>query len=181
MKKGYKEFELSTTSFEMRRQTLPLETSTRLVLTYNVLYLFIVRPSYLFLSFHTFLSLNSDLHLHPGESLPIPPLPSSSFRHTHIYTYTHTPPTIKKCLEKQETCVVFSLMCCCMSAKKTLALENLYLHVHSLFHRIPVYIDSDRNSTHTQEHSRHRSCKDRFHKETENRVNIAYNIKTHPR
>ena len=45
---------------------------------------------------------------------------------------------------------------------------NLYLHVHSLFHRILAYNDSDRNSTHIQEHTRHRSCKDRFHMETEN-------------
>ena len=44
---------------------------------------------------------------------------------------------------------------------------NLYLHVHSLFHRIPAYSDSDTNSTHIQGHSQHRSCKDRFYMETE--------------
>ena len=61
--------------------------------------------------------------------------------------------------------------------KKT-APENLYLNVHSLFHRIPVYSNSIRNSGHIQEHSRHRSCRDRFHMKTENKMNIGYNIKT---
>ena len=49
----------------------------------------------------------------------------------------------------------------------TLTLGNLYLHTQSLLHRIPVYADSDRSSIHIQEHSRHRSCKDRFHTETD--------------
>ena len=46
-----------------------------------------------------------------------------------------------------------------------------YLGIHSLFHRIPVYSDSDK-SIHIQEHSRHRSCRDRFHMETENKYLI---------
>ena len=55
----------------------------------------------------------------------------------------------------------------------TLTLGNLYLHAQSLFHRIPVYADSDRSSIHIQEHSRHRSCKDRFHTETDMYKKIA--------
>ena len=58
--------------------------------------------------------------------------------------------------------------------------QNVYLQFHSLFQGIPVYSGSDRSSIHIQEHSRHRSCKDRFRKETGNKVNIAYNIKTPP-
>lgn len=42
----------------------------------------------------------------------------------------------------------------------------LYLHVHTLFHRIPAYSDNDRNSIHIQKHSQYRSCKDRFHMAT---------------
>ena len=42
----------------------------------------------------------------------------------------------------------------------------MYLLAHSEFHNIPAYIDSDMSSVHTQEHSRHRSCKDHFDKES---------------
>ena len=41
-----------------------------------------------------------------------------------------------------------------------------YLFAHSEFHDFPAYSDIDKNSNHIQEHNRHRSCKDRFHKET---------------
>ena len=59
----------------------------------------------------------------------------------------------------------------------THTVEILYLQFHSLFQGIPVYNDSDRSSIHIQEHSRQRSCRDRFHKETENKANIGYSIK----
>ena len=60
----------------------------------------------------------------------------------------------------------------------TRTVEILYLQFHSLFQGIPVYSDSDRSSIHNQEHSRRRSCRDRFHNETEDKVNIGYIIKT---
>ena len=49
----------------------------------------------------------------------------------------------------------------------TNVLLTLWFDYTSMFHRIPVYSDSDRNSIHIQEHSRQRSCRDRFHMETE--------------
>ena len=60
----------------------------------------------------------------------------------------------------------------------THTVEILYLQFHSLFQGIPVYSDSDRSSIHNQEHNRRRSCRDRFHNETEDKVNIGYIIKT---
>ena len=56
--------------------------------------------------------------------------------------------------------------------KKKIRFVHIYLHIHSLFHRISVYSDSDMSSIHIQEHSRHRSCRDRFHMETENKYLI---------
>ena len=67
-----------------------------------------------------------------------------------------------------------------MHTKRTrykLRLNITYLCIRSLSQRIPVYSDSDMNSIHIQEHSRHRSCKDHFYKGTENKVNIGFNKK----
>ena len=72
-------------------------------------------------------------------------------------------------------------MYCMRDFLKNKTLGNLYLHGHNLFHRIPVYSDSDKSPIHIQESSRHRSCKDRFHKETENKVNIWILIGSRPK
>ena len=111
--------------------------------------------------------------LYPGESNPIPTLPS--LKHTqrswkarslsNLFWYV----LLHKCLNKNNN-----------NNTHTQILENVYLQFHSLFQGIPVYSDSDRSSIHIQEHSRHRSCRDRFHKETENKVNIGYSIKPSP-
>ena len=42
--------------------------------------------------------------------------------------------------------------------------------VHSEFRKIQAYSHIDRSSIHIQEHKQHRSCKERFHMETENKV-----------
>ena len=52
-----------------------------------------------------------------------------------------------------------------------------YLHVGSTFHKILPYSDIDRSSICIQEHSRHRYCKDCFHKETEKQTNQLINEK----
>ena len=112
--------------------------------------------------------------LYPGESNPIPTLPS--LKHTqrswkarslsNLFWYV----LLHKCLNKNNN-----------NNTHTQTLENVYLQFHSLFQGIPVYSDSDRSSIHIQEYSRHCSCRDRFHKETKNKVSIDYSIKIPPR